>query len=119
LLVKQKYSWPITYPLSVLAWLLLAESFTRVSLPLSAALALTIFCLLFTPYLLPKFKVMAEGQSAALRPAPRMVLGAVMVLITTNLASHIGPEWSGALSMFPVIGSVLAIFIHRSKGLTK
>jgi hypothetical protein len=46
----------------------------------------------------------------------RMLAGAALTLAVTSLAAEIGPSWSGMLAVFPVIGSVLAVFSHRTSG---
>lgn len=46
----------------------------------------------------------------------RMTAGAALVLLVTWLAGRAGPQWSGLLAMFPVLGVVLAVFSHRQTG---
>ncbi len=46
----------------------------------------------------------------------RMIAGAALTLIVTGLANVVGSRWSGLLAVFPVLGSVLAVFSHRSQG---
>jgi len=46
----------------------------------------------------------------------RMVAGAVLVVLVTYFSSRLGPRLSGLFAMFPVIGSVLAVFSHRQSG---
>lgn len=46
----------------------------------------------------------------------RMVTGMVLVLAVSTFAAHLGPRLSGLLAMFPVMGSVLAVFSHRQYG---
>lgn len=60
--------------------------------------------------------------SAKARPKPandmllRMGLGALLVLLVTHFAANLGPDLSGIFAMFPVMGTVLALFTHRSAG---
>lgn len=46
----------------------------------------------------------------------RMGAGALLVLLVTHFASSLGPGLSGVFAMFPVMGTVLALFTHRSAG---
>ncbi len=46
----------------------------------------------------------------------RMVAGACLVMVVTLSAQGLGPHWAGLLSMFPVMGVVLAVFSHRQSG---
>jgi uncharacterized membrane protein (GlpM family) len=48
--------------------------------------------------------------------ALRMAAGAALTLIVTALANTVGSRWSGLLAVFPVLGSVLAVFSHRGQG---
>ncbi|POZ61264.1 hypothetical protein C2I19_14405 [Chromobacterium alticapitis] len=45
-----------------------------------------------------------------------MLAGAALVLAITGLSSRLGPGLSGLLAVFPVLGSVLAVFSHLSAG---
>jgi len=46
----------------------------------------------------------------------RMVAGATLTLIITAFASHVGARWSGVSAVFPILGSLLAVFSHRAQG---
>jgi hypothetical protein len=46
----------------------------------------------------------------------RMVAGGALVVTLTVLADDLGPRMSGLLAMFPVLGTVLAVFTHRQAG---
>jgi hypothetical protein len=48
--------------------------------------------------------------------AIRMAAGAALTLLVTGVASGVGPAWTGLLAMFPVLGTVLAVFSHRAGG---
>ena len=41
---------------------------------------------------------------------------AMLVLLVTHFAAHLGPGLSGVFAMFPVMGTVLVLFTHRSAG---
>ena len=46
----------------------------------------------------------------------RMVVATLFVILITGLASVLGPTWSGILTPFPIITSILAIFSHYLQG---
>ncbi|QJW88197.1 hypothetical protein HNV11_01765 [Spirosoma taeanense] len=46
----------------------------------------------------------------------RMAVATLFVLVVTGLASVLGPNWSGILTPFPILTSVLAIFSHTLQG---
>ncbi|PTT80163.1 hypothetical protein DBR29_29515, partial [Pseudomonas sp. HMWF005] len=97
---------------TVIAWGL---SLIPASLPFSVAAAAV--ALLSSPYLFPKVQPVLHG------PAPksdkliwRMIAGAALTLLVTMLASTVGERWSGLLAVFPVLGSVMAVFSQQTRG---
>ncbi len=46
----------------------------------------------------------------------RMVVATLFVIAITGLASVLGPTWSGILTPFPIITSILALFTHYLQG---
>jgi hypothetical protein len=113
----QRHSWPLSflaafvvYFATVFALGMLAPGFW-----FSALLSLGLITI--APRLFPR---VGSHQS----PPPmgkselvvRMVAGATMVMLATYFASSLGPRWSGLLAMFPILGSVLAVFSHRHAG---
>ncbi|MVM31608.1 hypothetical protein GO755_16290 [Spirosoma sp. HMF4905] len=46
----------------------------------------------------------------------RMFVATLFVLAITGLASVLGPNWSGILTPFPILTSILAIFSHSLQG---
>jgi uncharacterized membrane protein (GlpM family) len=46
----------------------------------------------------------------------RMIAGAALTLLVTMLASTVGERWSGLLAVFPVLGSVMAVFSQQTRG---
>jgi hypothetical protein len=61
------------------------------------------------------------GQPAKARRLPfeipiRMAVSTLFVVIITGLASILGPTWSGILTPFPIMTSILAVFSHTLQG---
>ena len=52
----------------------------------------------------------------ALELCARMLAGALLVLAVTGAATLLGTAWSGMLAVYPVVGSVLAVFSHQTQG---
>lgn len=71
-------------------------------------------------WLAPRGYPVLKLVPASVKPANdmllRMVSGALLVLLVTHFAARLGPGLSGILAMFPVMGTVLALFTHRSAG---
>jgi hypothetical protein len=47
----------------------------------------------------------------------RMIIITLFVITITFLAERLGPTWSGILTPFPVMTTVLAIFTHYTQGI--
>ncbi|OHX15599.1 hypothetical protein BI343_16595 [Chromobacterium amazonense] len=117
------YSWAArnqSWPLSLLAGLAaysLAVALSHWAQPSGWQCA--VFGLLFLPL---ADKCFPAPPNAPDRPprhagmAARMLAGAALVLAITGLSSRLGPSLSGLLAVFPVLGSVLAVFSHISAG---
>ncbi len=46
----------------------------------------------------------------------RMAVATLFVVVITGLAEVLGPTWSGTLTPFPILTSILAIFSHTLQG---
>jgi uncharacterized membrane protein (GlpM family) len=115
--VAQRTGWPLALGASLLVWATAAVLLSLIppSLPLSVSAAAT--ALLAAPYLFPSVQPIVSG------PAPksdklllRMMAGALLTLAVTLLASTLGDRWSGLLAVFPVLGSVMAVFSQQTRG---
>ncbi|CAN7387699.1 hypothetical protein [Pseudomonas sp. GL-B-26] len=115
--VAQRAKWPWALVISLLVWATAAVVLSLIppSLALSVIAAAT--ALLAAPYLFPSVQPIVSG------PAPksdklllRMIAGALLTLAVTLLASTVGERWSGLLAVFPVLGSVMAVFSQQTRG---
>lgn len=115
--VAQRANWPVALVVGLASWAGVAVvlSWLPASLLFSAIAAST--ALLAAPYLFPAVQPLNAG------PAPksdrllwRMLAGALLTLAVTLLASTVGERWSGLLAVFPVLGSVMAVFSQQSRG---
>ena len=111
-----RFKWPLALLIALSAWFFSAFVLSLYSLSLEASLALAISSLLITPYLLPKMKFIAPPRTKLHDLPWRMLVGALLTLSVTTLATFLGKTWSGILAVFPVIGLVLAVFTHNTLG---
>jgi hypothetical protein len=73
--------------------------------------------LLLAPRCYPASRAsVAATEKPANDMLPRMAAGALLVLLVTHFAPRLGPALSGLFAMFPVMGTVLVVFTHRSAG---
>jgi hypothetical protein len=117
--LSQKLSWLPTLVLSYVIYSITAVAVNYLQLTLSLSYILVIGSVLLA---LRFFPVPTE-QSTQARRLPfdiliRMVVATVFVLVITGLASVLGPNWSGILTPFPILTSILAIFSHSLQGST-
>lgn len=112
--------WPAASCLSLSVWLVVS---LVVSLLLSqlhfnplAALLTAVATLLITPLLLPRVQASAVPASTLKDLPLRLLAGALLTLMITQLAQLLGSTWSGILAVFPVIGLILSVFTHRNQG---
>jgi len=75
--------------------------------------------LVCAPPLFPPERAAAPGGRATggrLELALRLLAGALLTVTVTWLASTLGARWSGLLAVFPILGTILAVFSHRASG---
>ena len=109
--------WPAALAAGLCAWFAAAALLARLPPSLPLSLACTLLALICVPRLFPQ-----PGQLALTRAMTRlelglrMLAGALLTLAVTGAADAVGPAWSGLLAVFPVLGTVLAVFSHRGHG---
>ena len=114
-LLARRWSWPITAAASAAAFFVATAALHAVHVAPWTAFAVT--CLVLTATLVVVRDPATPPRAA---PAPswdlpaRSVAALAMMLGITWLAGHVGAEWSGLLSPFPVFTMIMAIFGHRS-----
>ncbi|BBP65976.1 hypothetical protein PHLH5_35170 [Pseudomonas sp. Cab53] len=115
--VAQRRGWPWALGIALAAWALVALvlSWLPASLPLASLLAAV--ALLAAPYLFPAVRpVMQRPTRTSDKLLLRMIAGALLTLAVTWLASTVGERWSGLLAVFPLLGSVMAVFSQQTRG---
>lgn len=111
-----RLSWPLSLLIALSTWFVSAFILAKSSPGLEASIAIALGSLLITPSLLPKMKAMTPLKSTLHDLPWRMLVGALLTLSVTTLATLLGETWSGILAVFPVIGLVLAVFTHNTLG---
>lgn len=119
--VAQRAGWPVALMISLLVWTTAAVGLSLIpsSLVFSAIAAAT--ALLAAPYLFPKVQPVVSARAPKSDKKSdklfmRMLAGALLTLAVTLLASTVGERWSGLLAVFPVLGSVMAVFSQQTRG---
>jgi hypothetical protein len=115
--VAQRKGWGVALLAGLGAWTVAALLLARLpGAPVWAlVVAVTTLCVAPTVFPTPTpLGAARAGGSAEL--VSRMVAGALLTLAVTTAASRVGPTWSGLLTVFPLLGIVLAVFSHRHQG---
>lgn len=99
----------------VYAGVALVVSFDRLNLFISYFITMSCIGLVLT--LFP----VASQQQVPTKRLPydiviRMVIATLFVVLITQIAAMLGPTWSGILTPFPIITSILAIFTQYLQG---
>jgi len=115
-----RQTWPISALVGFTSYFVAVMIINAWGPSLAIAAVTVTAALLVAPLLYPHPPVTIPNVSKPVSPAldmsMRMIAGAALVLLVTRFSSSLGPRLSGLFAMFPVIGSVLAIFSHRSSG---
>ncbi len=112
-----RYPWPLSLPLAYVSYATAVFVLNQWNATLLYAGIAVLAGLCLAPRLYP---VLPASTRTLSKPANdlllRMGLGTVLVLAVTHFAASLGPGLSGVFAMFPVMGTVLALFTHRSAG---
>ncbi|ADB37533.1 hypothetical protein [Spirosoma linguale] len=116
---SRRFRWLPTLLLAYAAYTLTALVFNYLQLNLYVSYALVIVSVLLSL----RFYPVPNGPLVSTRRLPfdipiRMVVATLFVLAVTGLAGILGPKWSGILTPFPIMTTILAIFSHTLQGST-
>ncbi|MDT8999503.1 hypothetical protein RQP53_09515 [Paucibacter sp. APW11] len=113
----QRLAWPPSLLIALSAWGLAAGALWWLAPGTGLSLLLALLTLLGAPRLFPASPTAGAAHVvSAAELATRMLAGACLTLAVTAVAGRLGHGWSGLLSVFPVLGMVLAVFSQRSEG---
>lgn len=115
--LANRFNWPIALLLAYAVYFTIALVLNQVRVGLWTGYAMAMGSILVALRFWPTPAI----QSVAVRRLPydmllRMVAATLFVVLITTLAHRIGPTWSGILTPFPVITSILAVFTHYAQG---
>lgn len=112
-----RFPWTLSLPLAYGGYALAVVVLEWWNATLPAAAGVVLLALWLVPRFYPRMHAAAPPPVKPPRDMLlRMLLGALLVLAVTWFAAQLGPSLSGILAMFPVMGTVLVLFTHRSAG---
>ncbi|SDO66751.1 hypothetical protein SAMN05216303_10249 [Rhodoferax sp. OV413] len=113
----QRLPWQASMALGLVGWTATALCLSAYPLTQAMALLAALLALLTAPRCFPRSTAPVRARPlGAVELGLRMLAGAFLTVAVTLSAAYVGPGWSGLLAVFPVLGTVLAVFSHRSQG---
>ncbi|WP_426125618.1 hypothetical protein [Pararhizobium sp. PWRC1-1] len=111
------YHYCIAAVMGMAAWFIAAIGLTSLpgtpAVALGAALLGVVFAQTFLPRTNAASKVISITRTDL---AMRMIAGAVLTLAVTMLSASLGAQWSGVLTVFPLLGLILSVSSQRAYG---
>lgn len=109
--------WYFCLLVALLCWLAAGVLLVLVAPPFAWVVALLFVAIACVPFLLPRSSEPGRGQKTSnAELVSRMAAGGFLTLFATWASPLLGPDYSGLLAVFPVMGIVLAAFSHRVSG---
>jgi uncharacterized membrane protein (GlpM family) len=113
----RRFDWPLALVAGMAGWLGAALLLVRLPGSLGWAMAAACVAVVVSQNGLPR----ATGHVPAARAGRadlvvRMLAGALLTLAVTTASASMGAAWSGVLSVFPLLGIVLAVSAQRAHG---
>lgn len=113
----QHMRWPFALGVAVLAWGAGISCLAFLPVMPSLALLSALATLLVAPRLFPDIAVaQVLHVMSNFEVVCRMLAGAFVTVTVTWAAGIVGEVWSGLFAVYPTLGTVLAVFSHRSHG---
>jgi hypothetical protein len=114
----KRYQYMAGLFLAYSVYMLLAWGGTIFPLQAIPVYVVTIGCLAIFIRLIPvREKPVSSGKTFFWDIPLRMLTAAVFVWGLTRMAAWLGPSWTGVLTPFPILTSILAVFTHWQKGI--
>jgi hypothetical protein len=115
--VARRLAWPLTLAASWAVYAVATAALDGVALSAEVALPLVLASFAGGYALMPRTRATREpGPPPRWDLALRLVVTGAFVVAITAGAGALGPRLSGLLAAFPVLASVLSIFIHAQDG---
>jgi hypothetical protein len=113
----RRSAWPLSLAAGMLGWMGVAMLLTHLPGGLAWAMVAACVAVTVTQNGLPRVAgAMPVTRSGLGGLAWRMFAGAVLTVAVTTLSASMGATWSGLLSVFPLLGIVLAVSAQRAHG---
>lgn len=115
----RRWHWLPSIAASHLAWLAMVVVASRLPHPVALAALWAVAGLTLALWWLPVVDTPLRTSSPSAGGGEllvRMAAGAALTIVLSRAAATIGPGWTGLLAVFPVMGTVLAVFSHRAHG---
>lgn len=113
----RRFAWPLALAVGMAGWVGVAMLLAHLPGSLAWAVAAACAAVAVSQSSLPR----VAGHVPAVRLgradlAVRMLAGALLTVAVTTLSASMGATWSGLLSVFPLLGIVLAVSAQRAHG---
>ncbi len=109
--------WYSALAIGLAAYLVIGLGLIAIAPPFAVVVVMIVVAVVLGPRLFPRSaRADAPARSSGFEIYARMLAGGLLTVIVTQLSPVLGPKFSGLLSVFPVMGIVLAAFSHRSSG---
>ena len=110
-------AWPLALVGALAAWAATATLMLQLPPGLGWSLAVAALALWVGPHLAPRSRALPVAVPGGRHELwLRMAAGALLTLVTTSVAEVVGGRWSGLLSVFPLLSTVMSVSIHRRQG---
>jgi hypothetical protein len=99
------------------AWALVAILLTFLPHSLTWSVAAALAAILLSYRCLPLQRSLSVGAPLDWQLLGiRMACGGILALMVTSFAAGLGTIWSGMLTVFPILGIVMTVSVHRNEG---
>ncbi|WP_421873591.1 hypothetical protein [Pararhizobium sp.] len=113
----RKYHYAVAAVMGLAAWFIAAFTLTILPGSPSIALGAALLGVACAQTFLPRTQAAAKVISITRTDlVMRMISGAVLTLAVTMLSVSLGAQWSGVLSVFPLLGLILSVSSQRAYG---
>ncbi|MFM0337586.1 hypothetical protein [Paraburkholderia fungorum] len=114
---SRRLAWPLALVIGMAGWVGVAICLTQLPSGLAYALAAACVAVAVSQSGLPRVTGHVPATRLGLGDLSlRMLAGALLTLSVTTLSASMGATWSGLLSVFPLLGIVLAVSAQRAHG---
>jgi uncharacterized membrane protein (GlpM family) len=113
----RRFAWPLALVAGMAGWLGVAMLLVQLPGSLGWALAAACAAVAVSQSGLPRVAGPVPAARVGLTDLTmRMLAGALLTVAVTSLSASMGAAWSGVLSVFPLLGIVLAVSAQRAHG---